>query len=281
MPRQPATLPASAVRRTFRERLDSARDALTAQEQRVATAMAEDGELIYRTITEFATEHDLGYGSVVRTCQKLGYEGFHDLKIQRAGEEAPSEREPAESPPILAEAYQAVADIRAVSSRLALASVEAAAAAIARSRLTVAIGVAGSASVASRIEYRLSRLGIAAIAEVDAHMQRIRAASLGLKDVLIAISFSGATKDVLGAVEVARARRAKVIALTNSERSPLASRADIALVTGMRVDPMRAEVVSLVTTELCIDLLCSRVARVSPDKDAILRTAQAVAGHLL
>jgi DNA-binding MurR/RpiR family transcriptional regulator len=277
---RPPSPPGPPAKRSLHERLDGARATLTEQELRVAAAMLDDGELVYRSITEFAAEHGLGYGSVVRTCQKLGYAGFHDLKIHRAGE-VPAPRPPAATAPILAEAEQAIADIRAASASLSLEAIDGAAAAIARSRSTLAIGCAGSAPVARRIEYRLSRLGVAATAVDDAHMQCIRATSLSAKDVLLAVSFSGATKEVLRAVELARARRAKIVALTNAARSPLAQRADISLVTGIRIDPVRAEVVSLVAVEFCLDALFSRIARVAPDRDAPDRTAQAVAGNLL
>jgi RpiR family carbohydrate utilization transcriptional regulator len=263
-------------------RIEHVRGALTAQELRVAEAMADDAELIYRSITEFSAERGLGYGSVVRTCQKLGYAGFHDLKIHRAGE---AERAPAAAPPprggIGQDAEQALADVRTAAAHLSEEAVAAAARALARARQVVAIGCAGSAPLAQDIDYRLARLGIPSAAIADAHMQSIRAASLRQGDALVAVSFSGATKEILGAVELAKRQRATVIALTNSAASPLASRCDIALLTGLRIDPRRAEVASKVAVAFCLDVLFARLAPLAPDALALARTTEAVAGNLL
>ncbi len=50
-------------------------------------------------------------------------------------------------------------------------------------------------------------------------------------DVLLAISTSGTSKNVLAAVNAARGREMKVIALTGREATPLSESADIAIVT--------------------------------------------------
>jgi D-sedoheptulose 7-phosphate isomerase len=50
-------------------------------------------------------------------------------------------------------------------------------------------------------------------------------------DVLLAISTSGTSRNVIAAAEVARARGIKVIGLTGRDETPLAKLADIAIVT--------------------------------------------------
>ena len=50
-------------------------------------------------------------------------------------------------------------------------------------------------------------------------------------DVLLAISTSGTSRNVVAAAQAARALQLKVIALTGREDAPLAARADIAIVT--------------------------------------------------
>lgn len=272
--------PAAAPVGTLPERLAAAAPELTAQERRVAEAMLADAELIYRAITEFATAHRLGYGSVVRTCQKLGYAGFHDLKLRRARELAP-ETGPQVSAGFAAEAAEAIAEIQAAAAALDEGSVEAAASCLAQARQILAIGCAGSAPVADELVYRLLRLGLPATAAADSHLQAIRAACLGPEDVLIAVSASGATKEVLHAVAVARARGATVLALTEASGCALARVATILLRTGVRRDVLRAEIASKVATAFCLDLLCRRIAPLVPDAGALHRTAGAVAGNLL
>jgi RpiR family carbohydrate utilization transcriptional regulator len=267
--------------RSLRDRVAHLASTLTSQERRTAEAMIDDDELIFRPINEFAARHGLGYGSVARTCKKLGYEGFHDLKIQRALELAPAPSGASAPEPIHQEAARAIEDIRTASRNLLEGSIDAAARGLAKAGSILVIGCAGSDPTAREVEYRLARYGLKALAVSDSHMQCIRAASLTAKDVLVAVSSSGATKHILRAVQVAQRRKALVIALTNAGGSPLAQGAGVALLTGMRVDPLRAEVASKVAVDFCLDVLFDRLATIVPDRGAVQRTAQAVARDLL
>jgi RpiR family carbohydrate utilization transcriptional regulator len=66
------------------------------------------------------------------------------------------------------------------------------------------------------------------VAHADAHMQAMAAATLGPEDVLIAISNSGATGELIETVRLAHENKVTVIALTR-HGSPLAELASITI----------------------------------------------------
>ena len=61
------------------------------------------------------------------------------------------------------------------------------------------------------------------------HMQQGQLQALARGDVLVAVSFAPYASETLNVVETALARRAKLLAITDSRLSPLAKRADVVL----------------------------------------------------
>ncbi len=116
----------------------------------------------------------------------------------------------------------------------------------------------------------MTRLGIRATAISDNQMQRIRAASLGSKDVLFMVSFSGSTKEIIAAGEVAKKGGAQTICLTNFAESPVAELADVRLVTSVHIDPLAAEVVSRVAMDFVMDALFAEMSRLHRNAKRVL-----------
>ena len=79
-------------------------------------------------------------------------------------------------------------------------------------------------------------------------------------DVLLAISTSGTSKNVLAAVDTARQRGMKVIGLTGRERTPLAESADIAIVTTAGQYADRVQELHIKVIHILIELVERRLA---------------------
>ena len=107
----------------------------------------------------------------------------------------------------------------------------AAAEAIIKARRVVIYGFGNSNSIATDLQHKLLRLGIDAIAYSDLHLQIISTVSLGPQDVLIAISHSGSSKELVAQAKKAKSRGAVVISLTSLGQSPLYKISDIGLST--------------------------------------------------
>ena len=94
-------------------------------------------------------------------------------------------------------------------------------------------GVYRSASVATDLCYQLLQLGIYATFVSDVLTSSVSAAMLDKDSLVIAISSSGKTKDVIDAVKIAKENAVPVIAITSNKSSPLAKLADTTLIAAM------------------------------------------------
>ncbi|MGR3808676.1 transcriptional regulator, RpiR family [Pasteurella testudinis DSM 23072] len=88
------------------------------------------------------------------------------------------------------------------------------------------IGIGNSALVAKDFAYKLNKISITALTEMDTHAQLVLSQTLTPQDLLFVISFSGQKKELLLAVETAKARQTPIIALTSATFNPLHPLAD-------------------------------------------------------
>jgi DNA-binding MurR/RpiR family transcriptional regulator len=269
---------------TLLQRIRGRMGSFTAAERKFAKYVLATGDLIYRSITTATEESGSGYGTIIRFCKRLGCSGFQDFKIRLAMEKqtaAPARNGTGRRRWLPKAAERASEQLRATAADLPEASVVAASRAIVKARRTFIVGVAGSYPSALELSYRLSRMGIPALVEADTHMQAIRAATLGEKDVLVAISFTGSTREILEATALAREAGAAVVAITNNPRSPLAAAARIVLCTSRWEEIEDGEIGSRLSFYFLIEALCERVFRDhAGSAEALKKTADSVAGRM-
>ena len=94
-------------------------------------------------------------------------------------------------------------------------------------------GVYRSSAVAKDLCYQLLQLGFSASALSDVLSSAVSAAMLDKDSLVIAVSSSGKTKDVIDAVKIAKENSVPVIAITSNKNSPLARLSDFALIAGV------------------------------------------------
>jgi RpiR family carbohydrate utilization transcriptional regulator len=211
---------------------------MSGNQQRIARLFLDEPQwAINANIEDIAGRADVSPPTIVRFARKVGCEGLRDLKLKLAGALALGA-------PFLHRAVhvgESAADVlRNISGSVTMVLAEwqrridpeeldRAAGAIFRGRRIQCLGTGAlSHFLAQDLQSRLFRLGLNAQAFSDAHQQLIGAAALTPEDVLIAISVVGRMPTLLRPVELARARGAKIIALTR-EDTPLAKLADIVL----------------------------------------------------
>lgn len=93
------------------------------------------------------------------------------------------------------------------------------------------MGLGSSGISAQTAKERFLRVGIVAEAAVDAHRMNTVASIFDEKDVIVAFSISGDTKDLIEALEIAKENKVKVIAVTSYIKSPITKVADMVLLT--------------------------------------------------
>ncbi|MFC6315360.1 MurR/RpiR family transcriptional regulator [Lapidilactobacillus achengensis] len=89
------------------------------------------------------------------------------------------------------------------------------------------MGIGSSGLTARELEFRLGRMGLTAFACTDSHTMKIYSSLVTAKDVVISISISGNTTEVVEATKLAKKQQAKIIAFTSFESSELTKTSDV------------------------------------------------------
>lgn len=207
-------------------------------ERRVAQAIIADvGFAARSSIGEIARRAQVSEPSVTRLCRTLGCSGMRDLKLRLAGalysgvpylqDIVPSDEDIASIKRKVIAGFSNTID--AVDRTLDPATLGAAVQILADAKSIIFVGIGpGSATVVADAPLRFIRLGIASNGYIDAQQQRIAAATLGQGDVIVAISNTGRSTDVITAATIARNHGARSIAIT-SPQSPLARAVELAI----------------------------------------------------
>lgn len=211
---------------------------LTKAEEKVAEyILANPADVIHMSITELAEASGSAEATVFRLCQKAGYKGYQSFKIALAGDiytpmqSVNKEVDPGDSLSVITgklfhSINESLQDTLKIINEVELSR---AVDAIACARKIDAYGSGGSAIVAADFEHRFMRFGIPVRAYADSHMQISAAALSEPGDVVIAISHTGANRDLLESVSMAKDSGATIIAITSYTKSPLSQLSDITL----------------------------------------------------
>ncbi|MEX0326921.1 MAG: MurR/RpiR family transcriptional regulator [Puniceicoccaceae bacterium] len=263
----------------FPMRLNLLRNSLTEAEARVGDYFQRNPEAVYLSITEAAQEGGLGYGTIIRFCQKLGCTGFQDFKVLLAQElrDAKERKTPVRHTPLEGNIQKLQSDIMNTAKLIDPGTMEKVARCMAKAHFVLAAGIAGSASLAHGLNYRLSRVGIYSAAEGEGYTMAIRAATMQKGDVFFGMSFSGATKDLVNAARIAKEKGAVVVALTAFIKSPLGEVADYTLVGASDRDPFSCEIFPNSPRDFILDLLVTEICGIRPGAlDTVQETFEAI-----
>ncbi|MDF2628084.1 MAG: RpiR family transcriptional regulator [Symbiobacteriaceae bacterium] len=240
-------------------RISGIRHDLSDKEQAVASFLLSDPkEFVSLSISALAARCRVSETVIIRLYRKLGYDGFHQFKIDIAqslteasvdalGDLTATDDVETIKKKVFAATRQAVEDSVGMVDSAQLA---AARDALLSARRVVVAAFGGSASVGLDFVHKLLKLGVVATLQQDAHMQVMAAAVLGRGDVLMAISHSGNSRDIVETLEIARHQGAQTVLLTGFPRSPAAKAADINLYsvcreTKFQTDAMTSRIVQL------------------------------------
>jgi RpiR family transcriptional regulator, carbohydrate utilization regulator len=251
-----------------------------ALEKVAAFVLADPQTVLYKSITELAEEAESSEASVIRFCRELGYQGFQNFKLALAHELA-TLQQPTTSAPgdmiqeLVETARTALEETERLLDRDAIQRVSAL---LLAARHIEIFGVAASAITAQYLEYKLARLGIQAHIPRDAHLATMASATASPDDLYILISSSGSTIDTLRVAESAHARGAKVIAITNRTKSPLAAICDVKLLASSPETPLTGGAFpSKISQLLIVDALANTLTKLDPARlKTIKETAESV-----
>ncbi|MDD3164412.1 MAG: MurR/RpiR family transcriptional regulator [Oscillospiraceae bacterium] len=258
-------------------RLQANLTTLRKSERKVAEYILSDPtQAIYQSITTLAENAQVSEASVIRLCKAVGYSGFQDLKINLAREIVGSGEqihEDISADDDAAAIMQKVmsANIKAIEDTLNFVNpteMQRAVDAIAKTHRLEFYGVGGSGMIAADAQHAFFKYVYGScISYCDPHMQAMSAATMRPGDVAVGISHTGATKDIVDSLRIAKAAGATVIAITGGLKSPAANVCDIVLTVVAREQHFKPEPMSSRIAALSIiDALATSVAFTRPNE---------------
>ncbi|MBC8638693.1 MurR/RpiR family transcriptional regulator [Caballeronia sp. EK] len=224
--------------------VEAKREQMRPSERKLAEYVLEaPREVLDLSMTDFAARAGVSQPTIARFCQALGFSGFREFKIrlaQNIAADVPTVYRDVrtDEPPAGVAAKvldRTIGALIAVRNSLSSDSVAAAIAILAEARRIEFYGAGGSGIAALDMQHKFFRLGVPSVAYSDPHTYTTSAALLGAGDVVVAISNTGRTRDILDACKSALNGGARVIAITHGH-SPLARMATVGLFANVDED---------------------------------------------
>lgn len=245
-------------------------DTLSSAERKVAEcALAEPKWFVHAAVAEIAERAGVSQPTVIRFCRSLNYKGLPEFKlalsasISQAG--LPYVHEELNIDDSMGDVMEKVlgntaAALLGARRSLDQSELETAIAMLTHARRIEFYGVGNSGIVAQDAQHKFFRFGVSTVAYADTHIQLMAAAVLSPQDVLVVISNSGSSIEVLDAVSIAKENGAQVIAITRHD-SPLAQLADCILSVTVQEDSSRyTPMVSRLLQLAVVDILAIGLA---------------------
>ncbi len=214
---------------------------LSQSERKVADyILANTSGFLYQSVNYVAHQCHVGESTVIRFCRSVGFSGFQEMKYILARDTTPAEEYPESEDPshqdlsylVRQLSEKTILGIKDTLQLLDLNELNRAIEAILKARRVEFYGVGGSGITALEAQLKFMRIGITAIAYTDAHLQAMSATTLGPEDVVVGISLTGALRDIVHSIELARDSKATVISITSVPGSPITEVSDIILING-------------------------------------------------
>ena len=247
-----------------------------ASEVAIADAILANPELASgMNISQIADKSGTSVASVVRFCKTLGFKGYPEFRMALIGQLS---RQIAQGTDLqldggitvddsAAEVIRkiAYADSLAIKTTAERLDVETFIKTVDAWEAASTIGIIGFASsgyVAMDLQLKLNRLGKRSVAWSDLHTALTSISLLKKGDVLVAISHSGTTLDIIDVISEFKDKGITIVLITNALRSPATAIADLTLFTSARETTLRSGATASRIAQLTVvDCLCVSLAQ--------------------
>ncbi|GAB6260127.1 MurR/RpiR family transcriptional regulator [Photobacterium sp. CCB-ST2H9] len=202
-------------------------------EKKVARLVVDDlSSAATASITELAEEAGVSEATITRFAKAVGCKNVRDLKMKLAQSLAVGQRFIHESPDEtgIQGVYESIKNVINLNRKIVNeADVARAVEMLLNARQVLSVGMGGGSTIMSQeLQFRLFRIGFAVSAYNDGLLARMVASTADSKDVMVALSVTGYTAEVVEPASIAKQYGLKVIAITAPD-SPLAKVSDVVL----------------------------------------------------
>lgn len=272
------------------ERVQQGCATLKPAEKRVAIYILNHHEkVLMMPIKQLAKKCQTSEATVIRMCRSLQFRGYRELKISISASTA--------KPQDLNERYRDLTsdagvgeivrvisnnNLRSIEATISVideATIEQAVDVLSIARKIMVIGVGASAIVALDFEQKCQRINRWCEALIDSHAQLTSAVHLTPEDVVIAVSYSGETAEIIETLNIARNNHAKIISITCYGKNQVQKLADINLyVSALEQSVRSGATASRIAQLTIIDILFMSLAskNYTQSIDYLERTREAI-----
>ena len=195
--------------------------------------------VIYKSISEIARESNIGEATITRFTKKAGFSGFQDFKVTLAKDLSIQNKTS-----VISSHVHKDEGVMETANKLLQATINVLDGTVCKidkniinqcreliltAKKIYFIGIGYSGVIAIDSNYKFMRIGLNTVPITDSHTMVIMSAIMNRGDVIVAISHSGTTKEILKTVELAKENKVKIISLTEDTDNPLRNLSDAEL----------------------------------------------------
>lgn len=196
-------------------------------------------DVFYKSISQIAKESGIGEATITRFSKKMGYSGLQDFKVTLAREISGLKnrtiinRSIENDEGVMESARKLFnSNIRILENTFNIIdgnNIEKATDMIINAKKVFFIGIGYSGMTAEDSNYKFSRIGFNCMSLDSSHNMIMMASLMDEDDVIVAISHSGETDEIIKTVNIAKANGASVISVTEDKSSRLRDISDVNL----------------------------------------------------
>ena len=196
-------------------------------------------DVFYKSISQISKESGIGEATITRFSKKMGYSGLQDFKVTLAREISGLKnrkiinRSIENDEGVMESARKLFnSNIRILENTFNIIDgndIEKATDMIINAKKVFFIGIGYSGMTAEDSNYKFSRIGFNCMSLDSSHNMIMMASLMDEDDVIVAISHSGETDEIIKTVNIAKANGASVISVTEDKSSRLRDVSDVNL----------------------------------------------------
>lgn len=206
-------------------------------------------QVIFMSITDLSEACKVADASVHRFCRTMKLKGYQEFKMKMSislhmnqSAEEKSRKKDSKGNSVLEYAERimnsSITALKETNALLNETQLEKTLTLMQNARNVYFFGVGDSLLTAQEATNRFMRITRKVHCITDPHMQAMSAAMADADDLIIIISYSGATKDNIHVAQLAKEVGAGIVAITRFIKSPLTAYADAVLLSGSDEDPL-------------------------------------------
>ncbi|WP_313580847.1 MurR/RpiR family transcriptional regulator [Lacrimispora sp.] len=196
-------------------------------------------EAVDANVSELAKASGVSDATVVRMCHHLGYKGYYQFRLMLAKDVGRDEGEEIEAlqntpNPVMKIFQKYVNSLTAVAESINEEDMKSCVNLIKSCKQAHILAVGNTTPLALYMGFRLGRLGVKCTNDISPEYFLNHVNLADKEDIIIAISQSGSSRQVIQGMELAKEKGLKMMAITGYRQSPISELADYVLISNGR-----------------------------------------------